>query len=89
MLATLRLSRPSPRRAAWTAATAATRLAGWWRRLQERRALAALDDSLLRDVGLTRADVDREYDRPLWQPIDYAALDATRRRSGPRLLTKG
>jgi uncharacterized protein YjiS (DUF1127 family) len=36
-------------------------------RSRQRRALAALDDRLLRDVGLSRADVEREYNRPFWQ----------------------
>jgi uncharacterized protein YjiS (DUF1127 family) len=66
-------------------AGAAAALRAWWRNRQERRALAGLDDNLLRDVGLTRADVDGEYDRPFWQPVDYGALDSARRRSGPRL----
>ena len=85
MPATLRLLRPSLPQVSWGAAEFASRAAGWWRRLRERRALAALDDGLLRDIGLTRADVDREYDRPFWQPLDYEALNAARYRSGPRL----
>lgn len=40
------------------------------RRLQERsrdrRYLANLDDTILKDVGLTRADLDRELSRPFW-----------------------
>ena len=59
---------------AWSAAAAS-----------ERRARAALDDGLLRDIGLTRADVDRESIAPFWQPLDYETLDAARHRSGPRL----
>jgi uncharacterized protein YjiS (DUF1127 family) len=39
-----------------------------WRVLARgRRHLAALDDRMLRDIGLTRADVDREYRKPFWQ----------------------
>ena len=63
----------------------AAALAGWLRHRRERDLLAGLDDGMLRDVGLTSSDVAREYDRPFWQPVDYAALDAARRRSGPRL----
>ncbi len=63
----------------------AAALAGWLRHRRERYLLAGLDDGILRDVGLTRSDVAREYDRPFWQPVDYGALDSARRRSGPRL----
>lgn len=41
---------------------AATFFALW----RERRALASLDDHLLRDIGKTRAEVDREASRPAW-----------------------
>ncbi len=33
---------------------------------RERRMLAGLSDSMLKDVGLTRADVHRETGRALW-----------------------
>ena len=36
-------------------------------RLRQRRALAALDDRLLQDIGLSRADVERECSRPFWR----------------------
>jgi len=36
-------------------------------RARQRRALVALDDRLLRDVGLSRADVEQEYSRPFWR----------------------
>ena len=57
---------------------------GWLRNRSERRRLARLDDSVLRDIGLCRGDVDREYARPFWQPVDYPALTAARLNSGPR-----
>lgn len=36
------------------------------KRHAERRALAALDDRQLADVGLTRAQVQREARKPFW-----------------------
>jgi uncharacterized protein YjiS (DUF1127 family) len=51
----------------------------WFRQRRERRQLASLSDDMLRDIGLTRADVEREYLRPVWEEIDYAGLEARRR----------
>jgi uncharacterized protein YjiS (DUF1127 family) len=42
-------------------------LAVWRKRCRQRAALAALDDWLLRDIGLTRADIIRECAKPFWQ----------------------
>jgi len=33
---------------------------------RQRHALAALDDAMLRDIGLTRSDALREAGRPFW-----------------------
>lgn len=41
----------------------------WIERSRQRRALADLDDRLLTDVGLTRADVVREVANPFWRWI--------------------
>jgi uncharacterized protein YjiS (DUF1127 family) len=60
-------------------------LTSWLRNRAERISLARLDDRTLKDVGLTRADVDHEYERPFWEPVDHAALEWVRRRCGPRL----
>lgn len=58
----------------------------WWRAQRDRRKLYAMSDEMLRDVGLSRADVEREFQRPFWEPIDYHSLDEQRelaaRRSG-------
>jgi uncharacterized protein YjiS (DUF1127 family) len=39
----------------------------WAWRSDQRRRLERLDDHILRDVGLTRAEVDREIAKPFWQ----------------------
>ncbi|MBY3754298.1 DUF1127 domain-containing protein [Azospirillum formosense] len=36
-------------------------------RHRQRRSLAALDDHLLRDVGLSRTEARREADKAFWQ----------------------
>jgi uncharacterized protein YjiS (DUF1127 family) len=43
------------------------RLVGWAERARQRRALLSLDDWMLKDIGLSRADVMREYDKPIWR----------------------
>jgi uncharacterized protein YjiS (DUF1127 family) len=40
----------------------------WIERQRERQALLRLDDRMLRDIGLTRVDVEREADKPFWRP---------------------
>jgi uncharacterized protein YjiS (DUF1127 family) len=39
----------------------------WAERARQRRALLTLDDWVLKDIGLTRADVMHEYDKPFWR----------------------
>lgn len=43
------------------------RLAIWAERRRQRRDLGGLSDSLLRDIGLARADVDDETGKPFWR----------------------
>lgn len=43
------------------------RLLEWQERAAQRRHLAGLDERMLRDVGLTRADVFAEYRKLPWQ----------------------
>lgn len=38
----------------------------WFDCSRQRRALSELDDRLLRDIGLTRAQAQREAARPFW-----------------------
>ena len=42
----------------------------WRERTHQRRRLASLDERLLKDIGLTRADIDDEDEvrKPFWQP---------------------
>lgn len=39
----------------------------WLMRVQSRRDLAMLSDHMLRDIGLTRGDVERELMKPFWR----------------------
>ena len=52
-----------------------------WTDWRARRALDSLPDDILRDIGLTRADVSRETMQPFWTPLDYDCLEAQRRRA--------
>lgn len=61
-------------RAAWIlhhALIATTAVLGllliWYFRRQQRFDLASLDERGLKDVGLSRADVAREVDKPFWR----------------------
>jgi len=38
----------------------------WLDRARQRRHLSELDDRLLRDIGLSGAEVDHEVSRPFW-----------------------
>ena len=46
---------------------AADAIRAWRTRLVMRHSLRELDDRMLRDVGLTRADVERELSKPFWR----------------------
>ena len=39
----------------------------WHERSRQRQALAGLSDHMLRDIGLSRADVSMEVDKPFWR----------------------
>ena len=38
----------------------------WHARARERRALAQLDDRMLRDIGISRTEAERECAKPFW-----------------------
>jgi uncharacterized protein YjiS (DUF1127 family) len=42
-------------------------LGEWRRRLRDRRALAAMSDRSLQDIGLTRYDAAWEANKPFWR----------------------
>jgi uncharacterized protein YjiS (DUF1127 family) len=46
---------------------AADTLLIWHERAQQRRHLGALNDHMLRDIGLTRGDVMAESSKPFWR----------------------
>ena len=39
----------------------------WRARIRERRALATMDERLLRDIGINRLDAARECAKPFWR----------------------
>ncbi|MBP2298393.1 DUF1127 domain-containing protein [Azospirillum picis] len=43
------------------------RLATWSERRRQRRALEALPDHLLADIGISRADAATEAEKPFWR----------------------
>ena len=45
-----------------------SRFRGWQEQARSRHLLLQLDDRMLRDVGLSRSDVDRECGKYFWQP---------------------
>ena len=89
MSASDRIVRPSLHAGPMVLPSAVSRIVaamhGWLRHRAERRQLVGLNDDMLRDLGLSRGDVEREYARPFWSAVNYDALETTRRNSGPRL----
>jgi uncharacterized protein YjiS (DUF1127 family) len=48
------------------AAIAFARLLHWHELARQRRALLALSDHMLKDIGISRAEAEREASRPFW-----------------------
>lgn len=55
----------------WLALLSVTRLVDvlmdWRDRARQRRQLAMMDQHMLRDIGLSLADVEREIQKPFWR----------------------
>ncbi|RLJ59147.1 uncharacterized protein DUF1127 [Litoreibacter meonggei] len=56
------LTRPADRK---------TGLLGYLDLYRQRRALAALDDTRLADIGLSRQEAEAEASRPVWDAPEY------------------
>jgi uncharacterized protein YjiS (DUF1127 family) len=50
----------------WLLPNLLSRFRGWRERARGRHLLLQLDDRMLRDVGLSRSDVDRECNKHYW-----------------------
>lgn len=48
-------------------ADAVTTVLSWQHRISERNQLQLLDQRMLRDIGLTRVDIDVETCKPFWR----------------------
>jgi uncharacterized protein YjiS (DUF1127 family) len=59
-----------------------------WADWKARRDLQQLPDEVLSDIGLTRADIERETLQPFWTPLDYDTLENERRRSAVRKIKR-
>lgn len=63
-LASLRAAATIVTRAICTAAEATQ---PWYYRWRQRQALMRLDDHLLKDIGVSRADAEQEGTKPFWK----------------------
>jgi uncharacterized protein YjiS (DUF1127 family) len=50
----------------WQLGSLVPLLRTWFKRTRQRRALAELSDTQLRDVGLSRDTIKREVEKPFW-----------------------
>jgi uncharacterized protein YjiS (DUF1127 family) len=61
-------ARPGTTPAVWDIlVAAAVTIELWMERARQRRQLARLNDFQLKDIGLSRADVENEVSRPFWR----------------------
>jgi uncharacterized protein YjiS (DUF1127 family) len=66
--ATLAGGMSSPRLPGLSVARAADVLLTWVERARQRRRLGQLSNHMLKDIGLSRADVEIEAAKPFWRP---------------------
>ena len=59
--------RPAPVLAEGWLGRAYEQLLVWLERSRQRRHLAMLSDHMLKDIGMTRADVEAEVSKPFWE----------------------
>jgi uncharacterized protein YjiS (DUF1127 family) len=51
----------------WSLAQFVDILLEWHERSRQRRQLLSLDDRLLKDIGISRVDAEREAGKPFWK----------------------
>ncbi len=54
-------------RSRWSLARFVDILFEWHERARQRCQLLSLDDHLLKDIGISRADAEREAGKPFWE----------------------
>ena len=57
----------APRRIVRVLKGALTRLAEWRERCEQRKHLAGMNERMLKDIGISRADAAREANKPFWR----------------------
>jgi uncharacterized protein YjiS (DUF1127 family) len=62
------VARPAERVAGDRLVEAYEQVLSWLERVHQRRQLAQLSDHMLKDIGLTRVDVEAELSKPFWRP---------------------
>ena len=58
----------APSAGRWSTARFVDMLLQFHERVRQRQALMALDDRLLKDIGVSRADAEHEANKPFWRP---------------------
>jgi uncharacterized protein YjiS (DUF1127 family) len=61
------VARPAERVAGDRLVQAYEQVLSWLERVHQRRQLAQLSDHMLKDIGLSRADVEAEVAKPFWR----------------------